>query len=114
MGCTGHTNAQSMVDQIANGSAGDLMNQLSYSTMAGGARTAPMWADCDTAKILASSYGIQYIPAWPATDDTLNLRLNVAPVVPRSKSVVVVAMPPIGRQGAAAASGEPGRELAAH
>jgi len=94
------TNAQSMVDQIANGSAGDLMNQLSYSTMAGGGAYSPyVGAIVDTAKILASLHTahFQYIPALALpTDDTLNLRLNVAPSFRDPKSVVVVAMPPIG------------------
>jgi hypothetical protein len=94
------TNAQSMVDQLANGSAGDLMNQLSYSPMAGGGLYSPyVGAIVDTAKILSSLHTahFQYIPALALpTDDTLNLRLNVAPSFRDPKSVVVVAMPPIG------------------
>jgi hypothetical protein len=94
------TNAQSMVDQIANGSAGDLMNQLSYSTMAGGGAYSPyIGAIVDTAKILSSLHTahFQYIPALALpTEDTLNLRLNVAPSFRNPKSVVVVALPPIG------------------
>jgi hypothetical protein len=94
------TNAQSMVDQIANGSAGDLMNQLSYAPMAGGGLYSPyIGAIVDTAKILASLHTahFQYIPALALpTEDTLNLRLNVAPSFRDPKSVVVVALPPIG------------------
>jgi hypothetical protein len=94
------TNAQSMVDQIANGSAGDLMNQLSYAPMAGGGAYSPyVGAIVDTAKILSSLHTahFQYIPALALpTDDTLNLRLNVAPSFRDPKSVVVVALPPIG------------------
>jgi hypothetical protein len=94
------TNAQSMVDQLASGSAGDLMNQLSYSSMAGGGTFSPyVGAIVDTAKILSSLHTahFQYIPALALpTADTLNLRLNVAPSFRDPKSVVVVAMPPIG------------------
>jgi hypothetical protein len=94
------TNAQSMVNEIANGSAGDLMNQLSYAPMAGGGLYSPyIGAIVDTAKILASLHTahFQYIPALALpTEDTLNLRLNVAPSFRDPKSVVVVALPPIG------------------
>jgi hypothetical protein len=94
------TNAQSMVDQLASGSAGDLMNQLSYAPMAGGGVYSPyVGAIVDTAKILASLHTahFQYIPALALpTEDTLNLRLSVAPSFRDPKSVVVVALPPIG------------------
>jgi hypothetical protein len=93
-------NAQSLVDQLANGSTGDLMNQLSYSTMAGGGMYSPyVGAVVDTARILASLHTahFQYIPALALpTADTLNLRLNVPPSFRNPKSVVVVALPPIG------------------
>jgi hypothetical protein len=93
-------NAQSLVDQLANGSTGDLMNQLSYSTMAGGGAYSPyVGAVVDTARILASLHTahFQYIPALAlSTADTLNLRLNVPPSFRNPKSVVVVALPPIG------------------
>jgi hypothetical protein len=94
------SNAQSMVVQLANGSTGDLMNQLSYSSMAGGGLYSPyVGAIVDTARILASLHTahFQYIPALALpTKDTLNLRLNVPPSFRDPKSVVVVAMPPIG------------------
>jgi len=49
------TNAQSLVTQLANGSTGDLMNQLSYSTLAGAGLYSPyVGAIVDTAKILSS------------------------------------------------------------
>ena len=93
-------NAQSLVDQLANGTTGDLMNQLSYSTMAGGGAYSPyVGAVVDTARILASLHTahFQYIPALALpTADTLNLRLNVPPSFRNPKSVVVVALPPIG------------------
>ncbi len=93
-------NAQSLVTQLANGSTGDLMNQLSYSTMGGAGQFSPyVGAIVDTAKILASLHTahFQYIPALALpTKDTLNLRLNVPPSFRDPKSVVVVALPPVG------------------
>jgi len=93
-------NAQSLVDQLASGSTSDLMNQLSYSNIGGGGMYSPyVGAVVDTARILASLHTahFQYIPALalPKTD-TLNLRLNVPPSFRDPKSVVVVALPPIG------------------
>lgn len=93
-------NAQSLVGQLANGSTIDLMNQLSYSNVGGaGAYSAYVGAIVDTAKILSSLHTahFQYIPALalPAKD-TLNLRLNVPPSFRDPKSVVVVALPPVG------------------
>ena len=93
-------NAQSLVAQITNGTTGDLMNQLSYSSMGGGGQFSPyVGAIVDTAKILASLHTahFQYIPALALpTRDTLNLRLNVPPSFRDPKSVVVVALPPVG------------------
>ena len=93
-------NAQSLVSQIANGTTGDLMNQLSYSQMGGSGQFSPyVGAIVDTAKILASLHTahFQYIPALALpTQDTLNLRLNVPPSFRDPKSVVVVALPPVG------------------
>jgi hypothetical protein len=93
-------NAQSLVSQLASGSTVDLMNQLSYSSMArGGAYSPYVGAIVDTAKILSSLHTahFQYIPALALpTKDTLNLRLNVPPSFRDPKSVVVVALPPVG------------------
>src|SRR5579863_6552690 len=93
-------NAQSLVSQLANGTTGDLMNQLSYSSMGGGGQFSPyVGAIVDTARILASLHTahFQYIPALALpTKDTLNLRLNVPPSFRDPKSVVVVALPPVG------------------
>jgi len=92
-------NTQSMVTQLANGATGDLMNQLSYSTLAGAGQFSPyVGAILDTARILSSLHTahFQYIPALALpTKDTLNLRLNVPPSFRDPKSVVVVALPPI-------------------
>ena len=94
------TNAQSRVAQLTGGSAGDLMNQLTYSPMAGAGVYSPyVGAIVDTAKILSSLHTAhyQYIPALALpTQDTLNLRLSVPPSFRDPKSVVVVALPPIG------------------
>lgn len=93
-------NAQSLVSQLASGTTGDLMNQLSYSSMGGGGQFSPyVGAIVDTAKILSSLHTahFQYIPALALpTKDTLNLRLNLPPSFRDPKSVVVVALPPVG------------------
>ena len=94
------SNAQSLVSQLANGSALDLVNQLSFSTQFGGGMYSPyVGAVVDTVKILGSLHTahFQYIPALalPASD-SMNLRLNMPPSFRNPKSVVVVALPPIG------------------
>jgi hypothetical protein len=94
------TNAQSRVALITAGSTADLMNQISSSPMAGAGAFSPyVGAIVDTAKILSQLHTAhyQYIPALALpTDDTLNLRLNVPPSFRDPKSVVVVALPPVG------------------
>jgi hypothetical protein len=94
-------NTQSLVTQLANGATGDLMNQLSYSTLAGAGTFSPyVGAILDTARILSSLHTahFQYIPALALpTQDTLNLRLNVPPSFRDPKSVVVVALPPVAQ-----------------
>ena len=93
-------NAQSLVNQLTTGSALDLVNQLSYTTMAGGGAYSPyIGAIVDTARILASLHTahFQYIPALALPKaDSLNLRLNMPPSFRNPKSVVVVALPAIG------------------
>jgi hypothetical protein len=93
-------NAQSLVSQFTTGSTADLMNQLSYSSMGGaGAYSAYVGAIVDTVRILSSLHTahFRYIPALALpTADTLNLRLNVPPSFRNPKSVVVIALPPIG------------------
>ncbi len=94
------SNSQSLVAQIANGDTADLMNQLSYSTAMGAGMYSPyIGAVVDMAKILSSLHTahFQYIPALALpTKDTLNLRLNVPPSFRDPKSVVVIALPPVG------------------
>jgi hypothetical protein len=93
-------NAQTLVDQLTNGNALNLMNQLSSTTMGGGgAYSAYIGAIVDTARILSSLHTahFQYIPALALpTADSLNLRLNMPPSFINPRSVVVVALPPIG------------------
>ena len=93
-------NASSKVAQLTSGNSGDLMNQLSYSTLGGAGIYSPyVGAIVDTARILASLHTahFQYIPALALpTQDTLNLRLSVPPSFRDPKSVVVVALPPVG------------------
>ncbi|WP_263350478.1 hypothetical protein [Acidicapsa acidisoli] len=97
------SNAQSVVNQMANGSAADMMNQLSYAPMAGAGALSPyVGAIVDMAKILSSMHTAkyQYIPALALPQkeqgDTLNLRLNVPPSFRDPKSVIVIALPPVG------------------
>jgi hypothetical protein len=93
-------NAQSLVNQLTTGSALDLVNQLSTTTFAGGGAYSPyIGAIVDTARILSSLHTahFQYIPALALPKvDSLNLRLNMPPSFRNPKSVVVVALPPIG------------------
>jgi hypothetical protein len=91
---------ESLVAQLTAGSTQDLMNQLSSSHIGGGGAYSPyIGAIVDTAKILSSLHTahFQYIPslAMP-TSDTLNLRLNTPPSFRNPKSVVMVALPPLG------------------
>jgi hypothetical protein len=94
------TNAQSLVSQLMNGSTADLMNQISYSSLGGAGAYSPyVGAIVDTARILASLHTahFQYIPALALpTKDILSLRLNTPPSFRDPKSVVVVALPPVG------------------
>lgn len=93
-------NVQSLVDQLATGSTLDLMNQLSSTSLAGGGAYSPyVGAIVDTARILSSLHTahFQYIPALALPEaDSLNLRLNMPPSFRNPKSVVVVALPPVG------------------
>lgn len=93
-------NAGSLVEQWTSGSTRDLMNQISSTSMGGGGAYSPyIGAIVDTARILSSLHTahFQYIPALAMpTKDTLNLRLNVPPSFRDPKSVVVIALPPVG------------------
>lgn len=93
-------NTQGMISQIANGAAGDLMSQISNSAPMGAGLYSPyVGAILDTARILSNLHTahFQYIPALALPQkDTLNLRLNFPPSFRDPKSVVVVALPPVG------------------
>ncbi len=93
-------NVSNRVSQLTSGSGADLMNQLSYSALGGAGVYSPyIGAVVDTIRILASLHTahFQYIPALALpTNDTLNLRLSVPPSFRDPKSVVVVALPPVG------------------
>ena len=93
-------NVSSRVSQLTSGSNADLMNQISYSALGGAGVYSPyIGAIVDTARILASLHTahFQYIPALALpNNDTLNLRLSVPPSFRDPKSVVVVALPPVG------------------
>ena len=93
-------NARSLVDQLTNGNTLNLMNELSSTTLAGAGAYSPyIGAIVDTARILSSLHTahFQYIPALALPRaDSLNLRLNMPPSFINPKSVVVVALPPVG------------------
>jgi hypothetical protein len=93
-------NAQTLVQQITSGSTVDLMNHLSETNMAGGGSFSPyVGAIVDVARILSTIHTahFQYLPALALPDkDTMNLRLNVPPSFRDPKSVLVVALPPVG------------------
>ncbi len=93
-------NAQSLMNQLANGDTLNLMNAISSSSMAGGGIYSPyVGAVVDMAKILSSLHTahFQYIPALALpTADSLNLRLNMPPSFRNPMSVVVIALPPVG------------------
>lgn len=93
-------NVSNRVSQLTSGSNADLMNQLAYSPLGGAGVFSPyIGAIVDTARILASLHTahFQYIPALSLpTEDTLNLRLSVPPSFKDPKSVVVIALPPVG------------------
>jgi hypothetical protein len=94
------SSTQSLVNQLASGNTLDLMNELSSSPMGkGGEYSTYVGAIVDTAKILSSlrTAHFQYIPALALPKaDTLNLRLNMPLSFRNPKSVVVVALPPVG------------------
>lgn len=94
------SNSENLVAQLTKGSTQDLMNQLSYSPIGGAGAFSPyVGAIVDTARILSSLHTAhyQYFPALALPSaDTLNLRLNMPPSFRDPKSVVVVALPPIG------------------
>ncbi|HEV2324306.1 MAG TPA: hypothetical protein VGS10_10195 [Terracidiphilus sp.] len=93
-------NAQSLVSQLTNGDTLNLVNAISSTNIGGAGAYSPyIGAIVDTARILSSLHTahFQYIPALALpTEDTLNLRLNMPPSFRNPKSVVVIALPPLG------------------
>jgi hypothetical protein len=91
--------SQSMVARLANGATADLMNQISYSRLAGaGAYSAYVGAIVDFARIMGSIHSAQYqyIPALAIPHaDSLSLKLNNPPSFRKPKSVLVISLPPI-------------------
>jgi hypothetical protein len=93
------TNSQSMLARVSNGATADLMNQISYSRLAGGgAYSAYIGAIIDFGRIMGSLHTAQYqyIPALALSrGDSLSLRLNNPPSFRKPQSVIVVALPPV-------------------
>ncbi|HEX5432147.1 MAG TPA: hypothetical protein VFW83_09285, partial [Bryobacteraceae bacterium] len=93
-------NAQSLISQLTNGDTLNLVNAISTSNIGGAGAYSPyIGAIVDTARIFSSMHTahFRYIPALALpTADTLNLRLNMPLSFRNPKSVVVIALPPLG------------------
>ena len=91
--------SQSMLAQLASGDTATLMNQISYSRIAGGgAYSAYVGAIVDFARIMGSLHSpqYQYIPALALPRrDSLSLKLNNPPSFRKPKSVLVIALPSV-------------------
>lgn len=91
---------QNMVAQLTSGSASDLLSQITSTPSAGAGYFSPyVGAVVDTVRILNSAHSAQYqyIPALALPEkDRLDLRLNNPPSFRNPKSVLVVALPPVG------------------
>ena len=94
----GHT--QSMVSELTSGANSDLIGQLSATKLAGGGAYSPyVGAVVDMVKIFGNLHTAkyQYIPAISMLDgERLGLKLNNPPSFRDPKSVMVLALPPIG------------------
>jgi hypothetical protein len=92
-------NSQTMLARVSNGATADLMNQISYSRLAGGgAYSAYIGAIIDFGRIMGSLHTAQYqyIPALALPrGDSLSLRLNNPPSFRKPQSVIVVALPAV-------------------
>lgn len=91
--------SQSMVTALTSGAASDMINQLSYSTAAGGGVYSPyVGAIVDMVRIMGSMHTAKYayIPALAVMqDDSLALKLNSPPSFSNPKSVMVASLPPV-------------------
>jgi hypothetical protein len=90
---------QSVADALNDGSNADLINQASYTRLAGGGNYSPyVGAIVDLIRITSTLHTAryQYIPAIAFPDgDALNLRLNTPPSFNNPKSVIVIGLPAI-------------------
>ncbi len=91
--------SQSMVTALTSGAAGDMINQLSVSTAAGGGVYSPyVGAIVDMVRIMGSLHTAQYayIPAIAVMNaDTVDLKLSSPPSFSNPKSVMVSTLPPV-------------------
>ncbi len=106
--CLTQAGTQSLLDDghgttvaaaLSNGPGSDLINQASYTSMAGaGLYSAYVGAIVDLVRLMSGLHTAkyQYIPAiaFP-TGDALNLRLNTPPSFHDPKSVIVIGLPAI-------------------
>lgn len=90
---------QTVVAALSNGPGSDLINQASYTQMAGaGMYSAYVGAVVDLVRLMSGLHTAkyQYIPAIAFPDgDSLNLRLNTPPSFNNPKSVIVIGLPAI-------------------
>ncbi len=90
---------QSIVASLSNGPGSDLINQASYTQLAGaGTYSAYVGAIVDLVRIMGSLHTAQYryIPAIAFPQgQALNLRLNTPPSFHNPKSVLVIGLPSI-------------------
>lgn len=93
------TQSQSMVTALTSGAAGDMINQLSASTAAGGGMYSPyVGAIVDMVRIMGSLHTAQYayIPAIAVMrDQQVDLKLSSPPSFINPKSVMVSSLPPV-------------------
>lgn len=91
--------SQSMVTALTSGAAGDMINQLSVSTAAGGGVYSPyVGAIVDMVRIMGSLHTAQYayIPAIAVMNAaTVDLKLSSPPSFSNPKSVMVSTLPPV-------------------
>ena len=91
--------SQSMVTALTSGAAGDMINQISASTAAGGGAYSPyVGAVVDMVRIMGSMHTAQYayIPALSVNDDGgMDLKLSSPPSFSNPKSVMVASLPPV-------------------
>jgi hypothetical protein len=90
---------QTVADALSNGASTDLINQASYTQLAGaGVYSAYVGAVVDLVRLLGGLHTAkyQYIPAIAFPNgEALNLRLNTPPSFHDPKSVIVIGLPAI-------------------